>query len=343
MTLRETLRSKPKCFILPIALVLTGLIAFFDSRTRWEISFFVFYAIPIFVVGCTYPKRVAFGFAVGCAALVWAVNLRLAPSMPIHSWRSVNRLVAYSFVAGAGAALRMQKEQFRSRLEALQRSSELEQQIKLEQEIIRISEREQRRIGQDLHDSVCQNLAAIKYATGLLRKKLETKAPEEAKTAGEIKDLLRKTLIEARSLARGIFPVQIEKEGLAMAIEELAATANRIHGQQVSIEIDGEIDIKEPETVMHLYRIAQEALSNALRHAKAGTIGISLRQDPQHCTLAIKDDGSGIGANHSNGMGLRTIQYRARLIGGELVIRDNEPSGTLVQCCIPLSGHASQS
>ena len=337
MTLRETPRSRPKSFILPIALVLVGVIAVLDFYTRWELSFFILYAIPIFFVGWIYPKSVAFGFAVLCAAITWAVNVPSAPSLSIHSWRSLNRLVSFSFVAVAGVALRMQKEHYRSRLEALERGRELEQ------EIIRVSEREQRRIGQDLHDGVCQNLAAIDCATGLLRKKLETKAPEEVKAAGEIQDMLQKTLLEARSLARGIFPVQIEKEGLAVALEELAATANRLHGQHVSFEIDGEIDIKDSETAMHLYRIAQEALSNALRHARASAIRISLRQDAQRCTLAIKDDGSGIRAPHPKGMGLRTIHYRTHLIGGEVVISDNPPAGTLVQCFIPLPSHASQS
>ena len=94
---------------------------------------------------------------------------------------------------------------------------------------------------------------------------------------------------------------------------------------------------------MHLYRITQEALSNALRHAKATTIKISLRQDAKRCTLAIKDDGSGIRAPNPKGMGMQTIQYRSRLIGGEIVISDAPPSGTLVQCFVTLPPHGSQS
>src|SRR5262249_33020592 len=150
-----------------------------------------------------------------------------APNQKRHSLRSLNRLVSFSFVATSGIALRRQREVFHSHLQAIQQNRELEH------EIVRVSEREQRRIGQDLHDSICQNLAAIDCATGLLKGKLEGKAPDEARTAGEIQDLLRKTLIETRSLARGIFPVQVEQEGLAVAIEELVGTANRLRGAAV--------------------------------------------------------------------------------------------------------------
>jgi signal transduction histidine kinase len=336
MTKGEIFHSRAKGFVLPVSLLLVAGIGFLDSHTRWEFSLFVAYAIPIFFVGIFYPSATAFGFAVLCSAIAWAVNLRMAPSPSLHSWASINRLLAFSFVAGSGIALRMQREHYRSRLDALERSRELEQ------EIVRISEHEQRRIGQDLHDGVCQNLAALGCAAGMLKAKLEARTADETSAAGEIQDLLKKTLMETRSLARGIFPVQIEKDGLAVALEEMAFTANRLHGQDVSIVIDGEIDIPNAETAMHLYRIAQEALSNALRHAKATAIRISLRQDAQRCTLAIKDDGSGIRAAHPKGMGMRTIHYRTRLIGGEVVISDNPPAGTLVQCFIPLPSHASQ-
>jgi signal transduction histidine kinase len=337
MSPEKTLPAWPRYLVLLCAMLMLGIIAFLDFITSWDFSFFALYAIPIFAVAWTYPKGIALGFTAACAFLVWAVNYSAAPNPRIHFWRSMNRTVAFSFVAIAGTALRIQGQHYRSRLEALERTRELEQ------EIIRISEREQQRIGQDLHDSVCQNLAAINCATGMLRARLETAAPGEAKAAGEIQALLEDTLLETRFLARGIFPVQVEKEGLAVALEELVANTNRLHSLPVSIEIDGEIDIKDPETAMHLYRITQEALSNALRHAKATTIKISLRQDAKRCTLAIKDDGSGIRAPNPRGMGMQTIQYRSRLIGGEIVISDAPPKGTLVQCFVTLPTHVTQS
>jgi signal transduction histidine kinase len=330
-------RLQTNKLVLAGALLVVGIIGFLDYITVWELSFFAFYAIPLFAVAWTCPKSIAIGFATLCAVVEWAVNLPTAPNIPIHSWRSLNRTVSFAFVAVAGVTLRMQREHYRSHLAAIERTRELEQ------EIIRISEHEQRRIGQDLHDGVCQNLAAIDCATSMLRAKLEALAPREAKAVGEIQDLLQKTLIETRFLARGIFPVQVEKEGIAVALEELVVTAGRLHGQPVSIEIDGEIDIKDPEISMHLYRIAQEALSNAIRHAKANAIKVTFRQDDRRCTLAIKDDGSGIRSAHPKGMGLRTIQYRSHLIGAEIVISDSPPRGTLVQCFVTLPSNGSQS
>lgn len=335
MTFGEKLRSLPKSLILLVAAVVVAGIGSLDASTRWEISFFVFYTAPIFLVAWTCPKKIVFAFTLLVAVTSWSVNVDKAPSLSIHAWRSLNRLLSFAFVATAGIALRTQQEHFRARLVALEHSRELEH------EIIRVSEREQRRIGQDLHDGICQNLAALDCAAGMLKTKLTARAIDEATTAEEIQHLLRKTLLETRSLARGIFPVQLEQDGLAVALEELAATASRMQGIPVSVELDGDIAIKDPEVSMHLYRIAQEALSNALRHAHPSTVTIGLRQNARHLTLAICDDGTGFNGAESKGMGLRTIRYRTKSIGGDLTIAPSSPKGTLVQCSIPLSHHDS--
>jgi signal transduction histidine kinase len=329
-------KSRQPFLILTGATVFVSIIGYLDWRTSWEVSFFALYLVPIFIVGWACSQRSAIGFVIFCALMSYFVNVGSAPSQQRQTLRSLNRLVGFVFGAMAGIALRAQREHFRSRLEAIERSRELEH------EIVRVSEREQRRIGQDLHDSICQNLAAIDCAAGLLKGKLEARSHEEARSAGEIQDLLRKTLIETRSLARGIFPVQVEKEGLAIAVEELASTVHRMHGAIVNVEIEGEIELKDPEIAMHLYRIAQEAVSNAVRHAHARTITLSLHQTPGHITLAVKDNGGGIPEDHEQGMGLRTIRYRTQLMEGKLTINSDPSIGTLVQCSVPLSNHVNQ-
>lgn len=337
MSSAASAKSQYPALILVGAVVFVSVIGYLDYKTSWEISFFALYLVPIFLVSLFCSRKCAIGFVVFCALMSYFVNLSSAPSAQRQNLRSLNRIVGFVFGAVAGIALRTQREHFRSRLEAIERSRELEH------EIVRVSEREQRRIGQDLHDSICQNLAAIDCAAGLLKGKLEARAPDEARSAGEIQDLLRKTLIETRSLARGIFPVQVEKEGLAVAVEELAATVNRMQGATVNVEIEGEIALKDPEVAMHLYRIAQEAVSNAVRHAHARTITLSLQQTPAHITLAVKDNGHGIPDDHEQGMGLRTIRYRTQLMEGQLTINSDPTIGTLVQCSVPLSNHVNQS
>jgi two-component system sensor kinase FixL len=201
-----------------------------------------------------------------------------------------------------------------------------------------VSEREHRKIGQELHDSVCQSLVAIDFALGMLRKRLGAKAPDEVQPMEEIQELLKKSLLEARSLARGIFPIQLEKDGLAVALEELVATTMRIHQTAISIKTEGDIYIADTEVSMHLYRIAQEALSNALRHAHATNISLRLSQDAGRVTMEIQDNGAGVRTNgsRSDGMGIRTIQYRSQLIGAQVSITGPDSGGTLVKCSLNL-------
>src|SRR5690349_9278657 len=114
MTFGEILRAQSKSLTLGCALLMVAGIAFFDHITSWDISLFVLYTIPIFLVGWTCPKSTAIGFVLFCSVLSWFVNLKGAPSMPLHSLKSINRLVSFSFVATAGIALRAQREHYRS-------------------------------------------------------------------------------------------------------------------------------------------------------------------------------------------------------------------------------------
>jgi signal transduction histidine kinase len=195
------------------------------------------------------------------------------------------------------------------------------------------------RIGQDLHDGLCQNLVAIDCAAACLRADLEAKDLPEAATAEAIQKLLREAVVEARDLARGIFPVQMDAEGLQAALAELVAKTNRSPQVTVTLQILGEVGVEDPQVGMHLYRIAQQALNNALTHAQARQIDIRLCREGERLTLTINDDGRGFAqsASPSRGMGLRTMQYRARLIGGALTVTSTPEAGTEVRCLIIFS------
>ena len=231
-------------------------------------------------------------------------------------------------VAVASGLMKSKQEVDRARIDALERTRELEQ------EIVRVSEREQRRIGQDLHDGLCQHLAAIGFAAKSLADDLEKCERPETTAAQEIEALLKEAVIEARDLARGMFPVQMDAAGLSAALEGLAATTSRLTATKVVFTEIGEPHISDAATAMHLYRIAQESVANALKHGSARRVSITLEGVGDILRLRIDDDGQGFFGNPSTvgGMGMRTMAYRARLIGATLEIQERDGPGTCVWC-----------
>jgi len=210
---------------------------------------------------------------------------------------------------------------------------------RLEKEILEISDREQHRIGQDLHDDLCQRLAGIEFMSQFLEQNLAPKSRPEASTAAEITKLVRETIARTRDLARGLSPVMLETDGLRSALQELAANTEKLFN--VSCEFQGDFSISIDNAVAtHLYRIAQESVSNALKHGKAKRLIVSLTQANDRLALTIKDNGSGFPkiAHKTRGMGLRIMQYRAGMIGGSLTVQRQPDGGTSVTCSLQLVG-----
>lgn len=333
MKFSEALRTQSKALLFGEAMVLTALIGILDSLGGWDFSMFLFYAIPIMLVGWFGNRHLAIACAIICGGVWFLAKLDTHPYGTPHAyvWATFSRVVYFLFVAIGGTAIRAHREETRARLEALLRARELEQ------EIVRISEHEQMRIGQDLHDGLCQNLVAIDCAAACLRADLEAQSLPEARAAEAIQKLLRDAVVEARDLARGIFPVQMDAEGLPAALEELVGTINRSPRVSVALEVRGEVRIEDPQTGMHLYRIAQQALSNALAHAHAGRVSIRLTQAGTSLSMAIVDDGCGFAAQSESatrGIGLRTMRYRAKLIGAELAVQSSPTAGTEIYCTL---------
>jgi signal transduction histidine kinase len=337
MNLSAFLEAQSKRWIIAAGFALSALIGVLDFLSGWDVSLFLLYALPILIVTWYGGRRAATACAVACG-IIWFLanyNVHNYASTSAYAWAAINRLVYLLFVAVGGFALKRQQEEMRGHMDALMRTRELEQ------EIVRVSEREQMRIGQDLHDGLCQNLAAIDCAAACLRADLEARALPEADTARMIQSLLKDAVVEARNLARGIFPVQMDAEGLPAALQELVSTTNRLRQVPVMLEVHGDVKIGDPQVGMHLYRIAQEALSNAVRHAEAHRVDIELTRETKGVTMIIADNGRGFRALHSSspGMGLRTMRYRARLIDAEFSVDTQPAGGTLIRCCVPLAHH----
>jgi len=204
----------------------------------------------------------------------------------------------------------------------------------MERQVAEISDREQRRIGQDLHDTLCQQLVSISFAIELLREKLERYDLPEAGQAGHIADMVNDGISQARHLARGFYPVRLEIEGLASALEELAGTTQARDSVSCQFSCEEQILIHDTVAGNNLYRIAQEAINNALKHGHCKNISIGLGAVDEEVILTVKDDGVGFpdGREYNSGMGLHIMNYRAKMIGASLDIRRGAGGGTIVIC-----------
>lgn len=207
---------------------------------------------------------------------------------------------------------------------------------RLEKEVLEISDQERRRIGQDLHDGLCQHLAGIELMSQVLEQKLNSRSKADAARAGEIARHVRDAIGQTRSLARGLSPVTLESEGLVSALRELAAGTEKMFGVVCQVGSAEEFETLAPAVSTHLYRIAQEAVSNAIKHGRASRILIRLEFSRGRTLLSVSDNGTGFRfpAPKSNGMGLRIMEYRAGMIGGALSITANPEGGATVQCSI---------
>ncbi len=207
----------------------------------------------------------------------------------------------------------------------------------LELEILEINETLQRRVGQDLHDGLNQELRGIACLSHALEQTLLEKGLPEAQAATRITDLLQRAIAQARDLARGLAPLRLEADGLMAALTELAASTRSIYGIPCSFVCSRSVLVSNRSTAIHLYRIAQEAVHNAVKHAKPKLITIELTKADACLKLTVRDDGNGLPANlmKRTGMGLKIMDYRASTIGGLLKLERVAEGGTVVSCVLP--------
>ncbi|HKY62078.1 MAG TPA: PAS domain-containing protein [bacterium] len=215
-----------------------------------------------------------------------------------------------------------------------QKQAELElreRQKKLESQILEISEREQRRIGRDLHDGLSQRLLALALHCRILESKLKRRGQAERAQAAKVLREVNQAIRHTREISRALAPVALDKDGLKVALRELADWARE--NFKVLIRLNWSRNLKPPplDQAVHLYRIVQEAISNAVRHGRAKRITVSLeRRPPGFCRLKIEDDGKGFRPKRSaaKGMGIATMKYRADRLNGSFHIGPRRPSGT---------------
>jgi signal transduction histidine kinase len=190
-----------------------------------------------------------------------------------------------------------------------------------------------------LHDSLCQHLTGTALAGQVLGKKLTDKSLPEAGAANHLVELVEEAIDLTRTIARGLHPVEIRAGQLADNFQELAAGASERLKVSCNFECPQPVLLDDPSVITHLYRIAQEAITNAVRHGKAKRINICLDSGDNETVLTITDDGVGLPQNRNgNGMGLRIMAYRASMIGGAFNIERLSMHGTRVTCTMPSTG-----
>ena len=210
---------------------------------------------------------------------------------------------------------------------------------RLQRDVVDAVWHQQRRFGEELHDTVGQELTGIcMMASSLARRLNERSAPESARLH-DLACMLQHAKQGTRRLAKGLLPVEIDSDGLKAALEELAETTRERCEIEVDVDLQADLKVTDNSVATHLFRIAQEAVTNAVKHARARRLELSFRRDEAGGSrLTIADDGSGIQKLRSRrrrGVGLRVMRFRAQVIGGELSINRGEQGGTSVTCRLP--------
>lgn len=213
---------------------------------------------------------------------------------------------------------------------------DITQNLNLEREVLEISERERQRIGQNLHDDLCQQLVGIEFLCQRLVSRLAPEEPASAQAA-EISTMVKSALAQGRELAHGLSPVSIQAEGLAEALRGLAARTRHVFQVDCRFRNPGKPVVQDPMVAGNLYRMAREAITNALKHGKARHVEVRLTRNRAGLRLCVKDDGVGLrpGSARNAGNGISIMRHRAETMSGSLRVDSSPGHGTRVTCLVP--------
>ena len=331
-----------------IILLIAAVMGWIDYLTGIWVSLQFFYLIPIIL-------SVAWlGWRIGCAIAVLCVTVRftgdyadgildyLAPGAVAWN-RLIDLGVCFILIALFHALITLQRQLERrveERTAALLEAAQTRRQ--LEQELLLVAANERNSFGQELHDDICQHLVGTALATKVLASRLTERDPFAAQEAQAIVRLLEEGADKTRKLARGLLMADISPAQLG---EKLAQLASETGGAGVICRFHeiGDTTLDNPEAATQLYRIAQEAVRNSLRHAAPRQIEIALEGHADAVSLTVSDDGRGLPppAQRGSGMGLRIMSHRATYAGGALNVSPHPRQGTVVQCRLPFRAVSS--
>jgi signal transduction histidine kinase len=318
-----------------------GAVDYFAST---DATFSAAYLIPIGMAAWFLGGISAYVFAI-LSSIIWVAGDFAAgahytsPLLPL--WNVGSRFAVFILAVQLIVELRRLHRGLEARVEerAGQLTTALAARERLERELLHISDREQRRVGHDIHDSLCQHLTGTALAGQVLAENLKSRGMREARDADRVVALIEEGISLSRNLAKGLNSVRLSTDGLMEALEDFASSTSDLFNLSCRFECPLPILINNTDTAEHLYRIAQEAVSNAIKHGHAKNIVIRLDSSATSKLLRVIDDGSGLPAQHMNGkgMGLRIMSYRAQFIGAKLSIRRRDAGGTVLACLLPIA------
>ncbi|OGV59878.1 MAG: hypothetical protein A2498_16590 [Lentisphaerae bacterium RIFOXYC12_FULL_60_16] len=220
----------------------------------------------------------------------------------------------------------------------LSAARDVSQRLMMDQRVTDAADRIQNQLGHDLHDILCQDLSSVAILSTMLARNLESTRLPGAADAATIREISQRSVGMIRRLSSGLFPVALERSDLAEALQDLTATEREMFHTPCRFDKSADAIVPAGPIALHLYRIAQEALANARKHAQAWSIRIELNRTPGNGTLTITDDGSGFkpSPTRSTGLGMDLMRHRARLIGAALDISSEKNKGTRITCTWPL-------
>ena len=335
----KKLEKYSRVMFIVASLLLVAAVGFVDYVTGHEISVSVFYLLGVAMA--VWFISPGFGVFISGLSVFVSVTSDIASGEQFSSflvplWNAVVLLTFYLVVVWLLALLRSLyrhlEVQVRQRTRAL--TDEIMERERLERELLDISEREQRRIGQILHDSLCQHLTGTTLAAQVLEEKLAARQLPETAEAGQVVGLIEEGINLSRKLAKGLYPVEVSSDGLMLALEEYATTTSELFKVTCRFECDSPVLIHDTTTAGHLYRIAQEAVGNAIKHGKSKNILITLAVSEESTLLSVTDDGVGLPQPlpKQRGMGLRIMAHRSDMINALFSARGNVLGGTEITC-----------
>lgn len=323
------------------AFLLLPIVAIADYLTGFEFQFSIFYLVSVYLA--TWFRGWQFGVFVSLISIVLSLLGDLANGAVFRQalvpwWNCVIGLGFHLAVVYLLHRLRSFQRQLEDRVSerTLELREEIQERRRVEEALLEVSEREQRRIGHDLHDSLCQHLTSAALAGQVLSEKLRQKGLSEAEDSDQMIEIVENGIDLARSLARGLAPVELDALGLVATLRELVRTTSLRSRIQCSLETSEDVQLDYSEAVVHLFRIAQEAISNAVRHSEASKITVSLRNEVEGLEMKVRDDGRGMPSDpvRRPGMGLHIMRHRASMIGAVCRVITVE-KGTCVSVLIP--------
>ena len=315
-------------------LILACLIGYLDYQTGYERSLLLFYLLPVSLAA--WFGNFAFGLGIVVVCVLVSLVSDVAAGIPaVRFWNIAMSFGFYVLFAGVLSKLaklvRELDRRVQERTAALQR--EMAERRRLDQEIAVVADRERHRLGQDLHDQLGQHLTGTALAAQVLKEKLAARSAPEVGEADKLVRYVEEGIDLTRSLARGFFSPELDAEGLTVALHHLAENVSERFRIKCVIDGDESIRIHDRTIANQVYRIAQEAVTNSVKHGAARQVDIRLAKDGPDVCLTITDDGIGFPdmPPKSEGLGLRLMQHGATLAGGEFDVRRNGKRGTIAR------------